>query len=67
MPVLLIKGLAALEKRRAAFFYRHSGPKGPKEGLPLQPEPLRRAQIALILFILFILAILLQTRERLRA
>ena len=63
----LIKVLTALENRRDAFFYRHLGPHGPKEGLPLQPESLRRAQTALILFILFILAILLQTRERLRA
>ena len=34
--------------------------------MSLQPEPLRRTQIALILHILIILAILLQTRELLR-
>ena len=67
VSILLIKVLTALEKLRDALFYRHLGPHRPKEGLPLQPEPLRRAQIALILFILLILAILLQTRELLRA
>ena len=67
VPVLLIKVLADLETLRAAFFYRHLGPHGPKEDPLLHPEPLRRAQIALILHILIILAILLQTRERLRA
>ena len=36
--MLLIKVLADLEKLRAAFFYRHLGPKGPEEGMPLQPE-----------------------------
>ena len=56
-----IKGLTDLEKLRAAFFYRHLGPSGPKEDPLLQPEPLRRAQTALILHILIILAILLQT------
>ena len=61
VPVLLIKVLADLETLRAAFFYRHLGPHGPKEDPLLQPEPLRRAQIALILAILIILAILLQT------
>ena len=35
--------------------------------MPLHSEPLRCAQIALILAILIILAILLQTRERLRS
>ena len=63
----LIKVLTDLENRRVAFFYRHLGPKGPKEDPLLQSEPLRRAQIALILCILFILALLLQTREILRA
>ena len=62
-----IKVLTDLKNRRAAFFYRHIGPSGPKEGLPLQPEPLRRTQTALILQILIILAILLQTREIFRA
>ena len=38
VPVPLIKDLTDLEKLRDAFFYRHEGPKGPKEGLPLQPE-----------------------------
>ena len=32
VPVLLIKVLADLKKRRAALFYRHLGPHGPKEG-----------------------------------
>ena len=67
MPVLLIKVLTDLENRRVAFFYRHLGPNGPEEDPLLQPEPLRGAQIALILHILIILAILLQTRELLRA
>ena len=53
---------AVIENRRDAFFYRHLGPNGPKEDPLLQPEPLRCAQIALILHILIILAILLQTR-----
>ena len=44
-----IKVLTDLEKRRDAFFYRHLGPHGPKEVPPLHPEPLRRAQTALIL------------------
>ena len=39
VSVLLIKGLTDLDKRRAAFFYRHSGPYGPKEDPLLQPEP----------------------------
>ena len=59
-----IKVLTDLEKLRAAFFYRHLGPHGPKEVLPLPPELLRRAQTALILFILHILSILLQTKEK---
>ena len=59
-----IKVLTDLKKLRAAFFYRHLGPHGPKEVLPLHPEPLRRTQTALILFILFILKILLQTTEK---
>ena len=67
VSVLLIKVLTDLKNRRVAFFYRHLGPKGPKEGMPLHSEPLRRAQTVLILFILFILAILLQTREILRS
>ena len=67
VSVLLIKVLTDLENRRVAFFYRHEGPHGPEEDPLLQPEPLRRAQIALILHILIILAILLQTRELLRA
>ena len=50
-----------LKKRRAAFIYRHVGPHGPKEGRPLQLEPLRRTQTALILFSL------LQTTEKKRA
>ena len=37
-----IKVLTDLENRRDAFFYRHLGPYGPKERMPLQPEPLRR-------------------------
>ena len=37
-----IKVLTDLENRRDAFFYRHLGPHGPKEGMPLQPEPLHR-------------------------
>ena len=41
VPVLLIKVLTDLKKLRAAFFYRHLGPHGPKEGMPLHPEPLR--------------------------
>ena len=64
VPVLLIKVLADLKNLRAAFFYRHLGPHGPKEGMPLHSELLRRAQIALILQILqilIILFILLQT------
>ena len=64
VPVLLIKVLADLKKRRDAFFYRHLGPHGPKEVPPLHPELLRRPQTALILFILFILSILLQTTEK---
>ena len=59
-----IKVLTDLENLRAAFFYRHLGPHGPKAGSPLHPEPLRRTQTALILFILFILSILLQTTEK---
>ena len=39
VPLLLIKVLTDLDKRRAAFFYRHSGPYGPKEDPLLQPEP----------------------------
>ena len=66
VPVRLIKVLTDLDKRRDAFFYRHSGPSGPKEGMPLHSELLRCAQTALILFILEILFILLQTREILR-
>ena len=27
---------------RAINFYRHSGPKGPEEGMPLHPEPLSK-------------------------
>ena len=57
---------AVIENRRVAFFYRHLGPSGPEEAPP-HPELLRCAQTALILHILIILAILLQTRERLRA
>ena len=64
VSVLLIKVLADLKKRRDALFYRHLGPHGPKEGMPLPPEPLRLTQTALILFILFILSILLQTTEK---
>ena len=61
-----IKVLKDLENRRAAFFYRHLGPHGPKEGPRLPPEPLRRTQTALILEILPILSILLQTTEKTR-
>ena len=61
VPVLLIKVLMDLENLRAAFFYRHEGPSGPKTGMPLPPEPLRRTQTALILQIL---EILLQTTEK---
>ena len=64
--MLLIKVLADLEKRRAAFFYRHLGPHGPKEVPALPPEPLRLTQTALILFILFILEILLQATGKTR-
>ena len=64
VSVLLIKVLMDLEKRRAAFFYRHVGPHGPKEGPRLPPEPLRLTQTALILQILQILDILLQTTEK---
>ena len=64
VSLLLIKVLKDLKKRRDAFFYRHLGPHGPKEGPPLHPEPLRRIQTALILSILFILKILLQTTEK---
>ena len=39
---------------------------GPKEGMPLHPEPLRCTQTALILFILSILFILLQTTKKTR-
>ena len=67
VPLLLIKVLTDLEKLRAAFFYRHSGPNGPKEGMPLHSELLRCAQTALILHIQSILAILLQPREILRS
>ena len=66
VPVLLIKVLTDLENLRTALFYRHLGPSGPKEGMPLPPELLRRAQTALILFILIILQILLQTTEKTR-
>ena len=38
VSVPLIKVLTDLEKRRDAFFYRHLGPHGPKEGMPLHPE-----------------------------
>ena len=61
VSVLLIKVLTNLKNLRSAFFYRHLGPSGPKEGMPLPPEPLRRTQTALILSILLILFILLQT------
>ena len=64
VSILLIKGLMDLENLRAAFFYRHLGPSGPKTGMPLHPEPLRRTQTALILEILEILEILLQTTEK---
>ena len=64
VSVLLIKVLMDLENLRAAFFYRHEGPSGPKEVLPLPPEPLRLAQTALILQILQILDILLQTTKK---
>ena len=67
VSMLLIKVLTDLEKLRDALFYRHLGPKGPEEDPTPHPEPLRRAQTALILHILIILAILLQTRELLRA
>ena len=41
-----IKVLTDLKKRRDAFFYRHLGPNGPKDVLPLHPEPLsKRATI----------------------
>ena len=40
VSVLLIKVLTDLKKLRAAFFYRHLGPHGPKEDPPLHPEPL---------------------------
>ena len=42
VSVPLIKVLADLEKLRAAFFYRHLGPHGPKEAPPLHPEPLSK-------------------------
>ena len=58
------KVLMDLENLRDAFFYRHLGPSGPKTGMPLHPEPLRRTQTALILEILDILTILLQTTEK---
>ena len=61
VSVLLIKVLMDLKNLRVAFFYRHLGPSGPKTGTPLPPEPLRRAQTALILEIL---EILLQTTEK---
>ena len=61
VPVLLIKVLTDLENLRDAFFYRHLGPHGPKEVLPLHPELLHRTQTA---FILFILSILLQTTKK---
>ena len=61
VPFLLIKVLMDLENLRVAFFYRHLGPSGPKTGMPLPPEPLRRTQTALILKIL---EILLQTTEK---
>ena len=35
VSVLLIKDLTDLDKRRDALFYRHLGPHGPKEGMPL--------------------------------
>ena len=63
VPFLLIKVLMDLENLRAASFYRHLGPSGPKTGTPLPPEPLRRAQTALILEIL---EILIQTTEKTR-
>ena len=44
VPMLLIKVLADLKDLRAAFFYRHLGPHGPKEGSPMHPEPLRHAK-----------------------
>ena len=59
-----IKVLKDLKKRRDAFFYRHLGPHGPKEGPPPPPEPLRLTQTALILKIPKILTILLQTRKK---
>ena len=64
VSVLLIKVLTDLKNLRTALFYRHLGPHGPKEEMPLPPEPLRRTQTALILLILQILSILLQTTER---
>ena len=39
VPVLLIKVLTDLDKRRDAFFYRHLGPYGPKEDPTPPPEP----------------------------
>ena len=42
VSVPLIKVLTDLENRRAAFFYRHLGPSGPKEDPLLQPEPLSK-------------------------
>ena len=55
------KDLTALEKRRAAFVYRHIGHSKPKEVPALPPELLRRTQTTLILKTLTILSILLQT------
>ena len=37
-----IKVLTDLKKRRNKALYRHLGPNGPKEVLPLHPEPLSK-------------------------
>ena len=77
VPVLLIKVLMDLENLRDAFFYRHLGPHGPKEGnafasrtafqMRCHRKETFAATRALILQILDILDILLQTTQKKRA
>ena len=51
-PPSVLDLFAIRRSQTTGALYRHEGPDGPKEGMPLHPEPLRRAQTALILQIL---------------
>ena len=71
VPLLLIKVLMDLENLRDAFFYRHLGPHGPKEGnafasrTAFQMRCHRKETFAATrALILEILEILLQTTEK---